>query len=410
MIYTFFFPHIPPSGVSSLFARIAQAIAATKTAMVRVVDFRDGAMARLVPPGSVVEVVEFRRNIRIAIGPDETLVMQAELPGKFRRQLRLHPDARIIQWQLHPHNLVPPLFPLIGHCDVWLRRPGLYRTLLGLGLPRQKRNGIDFVTLAARKHSLFFQDLPALQATEKYLGLSVKDPILLPVPVSVPAKPVRSGRIALDELHVAWVGRFYDFKIHILVHTIRRFSAYARNTGKRVVFHIVGDGQLRSELVQFGEGANGLKLVRHGDLTAPELQKLLVERIDVVASMGTAALEGAAVGLPVILLDLAYATVPSDYQFRWLFEAKGFEIGHTITDADCCATADSFTDILAALETDYHGVAQKCFDYVMKAHALEGVTDRFLSLARVADLSYRDVPERLWQKTWIRRLYEKIRY
>ena len=410
MIYTFFFPYIPPSGVSSLFAQLAQAIAERNTAKVRLVDFAHGAMARALVPGGRVELVEFERDKRIIIGPGETLVMQAEHAGKMRRQLEIHPEARMLLWQLHPYNFVPPLIPLIGQRDLWLRRPGLYRALMSHGLSPSMRNTVEFVTLAARKKSLFFYDMPSLRTTEAFLGLQVPDSILLPVPVNVPPSQVRNGRIASDVLHVAWVGRLYDFKVHILVHLIRRLLAHARASGKKVVLHVVGSGPKQALLEQFGVGADGLKLVRHGDLPAPELRKLLVEQVDVVASMGTAALEGAALGLPVILLDLAYSKVPPDYQFRWLFEAQGFDLGHTITPADCNPGADSFPAMMAVLEESYPVLARRCHDYTRQNHSLDVVTTRFLELAPQAVLTYGDVPQRLWRKSWARRLYDLARY
>ena len=101
MTYTFFFPYIPPSGVSSLFAQLAQAIAERNTAKVRLVDFAHGAMARALVPGGRVELVEFERDKRIIIGPGETLVMQAEHAGKMRRQLEIHPAASLALFVLY---------------------------------------------------------------------------------------------------------------------------------------------------------------------------------------------------------------------------------------------------------------------------------------------------------------------
>ncbi len=404
----FFFPYVPPSGVSSLFVRMARAMAAAGN-RVRLVDFAGGAMARMARDDRGLELTEYRRDGRIEIGADETLVLQAELPGKLRRQLSIHPAARIVEWQLHPYNLIPPALPIFGHRDFLLRRPGLYRTCLRWLAGTQTAATIALVQQAAAQRSLFFHDRPALRATETYLGTKVPDPILLPVPVAVPATPERTGRTAHTELRVAWVGRLYDFKVHILVHALRRFRAAATATGKTVVFHVVGSGPKAGMLAEFSVPGPGLRVVQHGDLAAVDLRRLLLNEADLVASMGTAALEGAALGLPVILLDLAYAAVPSDYRFRWLHHAEGYELGHTITAEDC-GGEDTLPGMLADLDRDYPGLAAKAFAYVREHHAIEAVAARFATLVAGAGLRFGAVPPRIWRKSAARRLYEQLRY
>ena len=406
--YVFFFPYVPPSGVSSLFVRMARAVAASGS-RVRLVDFADGAMARMAREDRGLELTEYRRDGRIEIGSDETLVLQAELPDKLRRQLAIDPAARLVEWQLHPYNLIPPALPVFGHRDFLLRRPGLYRTCLRWLAGRQTAVTVEFVQLAAERQSLFFHDQPALRATETYLGLKVQNPILLPVPVAVPPAPERTGRTATGELRVAWVGRLYDFKVHILVHTLRRFRAAAAAAGRNVVFHVVGSGPQAALLEEFFAPVSGLRVVRHGDLAAADLRRLLLQETDLVASMGTAALEGAALGLPVILLDLAYAAVPADYRFRWLHRAEGYELGHTITAADC-GGEDTLPGMLAELERDYTGLAAQAFAYVRQHHGMEAVAARFAALTAAAGLRFGEVPPAVWRKSAARRLYEKLRY
>ena len=356
-----------------------------------------------------LEFTEYCRDSRVEILADETLVMQAELPGKLRRQLAIHPAARLVEWQLHPYNLIPPVLPMFGHRDFLLRRPKLYRACLRWLAARKTTATVEFVQRASAQRSLFFHDRPALLATETYLGVQIPEPILLPVPVAVPAAPVRMGRISGSEMHVAWVGRMYDFKVHILVHTLRRFRSAAAANGKTLVFHVVGGGPKAALLDEFSAPLPGLRVERHGDLEATDLRRLLISKVDLVASMGTAALEGAALGLPVILLDIAYAAVPADYRFRWLHQAEGYELGHTITAEDC-GGEDTLPGMLAELEHDYAGLAQRAFAYVREHHAMEAVSARFATLAAAASLRFGEVPPKLWRKSIARRIYETLRY
>ena len=174
--------------------------------------------------------------------------------------------------------------------------------------------------------------------------------------------------------------------------------------------HVVGSGPMQAKLSPFGADDENFKLVLHGDLPPAELRKLLVERVDLVTAMGTAALEGAALGLPVMLLDLACAEVLVNYQFRWLFSAKDYELGHMITAADCNPDADTFPAMLADLDRDYASLAARSFAYVREHHSLDAVVARFLNLTASAELRYGDVPANVWRKGLIRRGYERLRY
>jgi|GEM_PF-1951730 len=408
--FAFFFPFTPPSGVASIFAKLAEEIMGTGRGLCRIIDFQGGAMDRMAAVTGRVPCTTFTNESVVRIEPDEILVRQAEIPGKKRRQLLIDPATRMIEWQLHPHNLLPTIFPNAALREFCLRRPALYRRLLPVLAPRQKSATAEFVELAAQRGSLFFQDEPGLRATESFLDISVADPILVPLPVSVPERPWRNPRATHNELRVAWVGRLYDFKIHILVHTLRRFRLHAETTGRPVVFHVVGAGPKESLLEEFSSECRHLKLVRHGDMSVADLAVLLRNEIDLVASMGTAALEGAAAGLPVILLDVSYGPVPPSYQFRWLHNAQGLEVGHIITSADCCKLSDSLAPMLDELHRDYEGVARKSFDYVLRNHALQAVCSGFLARAGAASLRFGDVPARLWHKSLIRRSYERLRY
>jgi hypothetical protein len=267
----------------------------------------------------------------------------------------------------------------------------------------------EFVMLLSSRQSLFFYDHPALHATERYLGCTVPNPIFLPVPIEL---PVTSRHVAWnsEDLHVAWIGRLYDFKIHILVRTIERFIEYSVATGRTIVFHVVGDGPEARRLTRFGCETGGLKLIRYGDLPFSRMLDLLNERIHIVASMGTAALHGAASGLPVMLLDLSYTEVSKDYRYRWLHDTQGFDLGHTITNADCDSTRDSFVEMMTDLTSNYEQLARKSYLYVQQNHGVETVTNRFLELTRRTDLCFRDVPAIYWKKTTIRQIYEFIRY
>ena len=57
---------------------------------------------------------------------------------------------------------------------------------------------------------------------------------------------------------------------------------------------------------------------------------LLLNEIDILMAMGTSALEGARLGIPTILLDIAYNEVRDGYNYQWINERDGFTLGDVI--------------------------------------------------------------------------------
>lgn len=409
MTIRFFFPYRSPSGVCSAFARLAENLAGRCSIQTAVLDYKDGYLRRSLNRTDCVTVEDFEDGRSVVIPDGDVLVLQASPPSDFRRELNFHKGARLVLWQLHPFNFIPNLIPLVTNGAWVARRPGLYRALLMAFHAAKRKRVIEFVSLLSRKRALFFCEQPSVRMTEGLLGCKVADPILLPVPVHVPEAPPRRARLAHDDLHVAWVGRLYDFKIHILAHTLQRFSDYAMQKQKSITFHVIGDGpENRGLNVQVEH--RFFRIHRTGDLDPKSLNGYLTSKVDLVTAMGTSALEGAMTGLPTILLDLSYGPVRSGYRFRWIYERKGFDIGHAITDEDCDPDHDNLPEVMEAVWTNYAIQGGKCFDYCRQNHSLSRVSDRFLELVRTSSLKFADIPKSALRKSLPRRIYERLRH
>ncbi|MDD2762785.1 MAG: hypothetical protein PHE83_02290 [Opitutaceae bacterium] len=374
-----------------------------------VLDYKDGYLRRSLNGTSRVMIEDFENNRRVVIPEGDVLVMQASSPSCLRSEFAFHPGARLVFWQLHPYNFIPNLIPLVPN-GAWLaRRPGIYRTLLKVFHGTKRRQMIGFISLLNRKRALFFYEQPSLRLAERLLGCSVADPIMLPVPIGVPAAPSRHARLAQDGIQVAWVGRLYDFKIHILAHTLQRFSDYAWQHQTAITFHVIGDGPESMRLNGLKVEHRFFKLLRIADMDLKSLADYLASKVDLVTAMGTSAMEGARLGLPAIILDLSYGPVAPGYRFRWLYETKGFDLGHTISSEDCNPDHDVLPGMMEAVRTDYEALGRKCFDYCLHNHSLPVVANRFVELVRSSSLNYGDIPEALLRKSFPRRLHERWR-
>lgn len=408
---TFFFPYREVSGVPVLFERMARQVAAAHSVRVRVVDYEDGYQARALNGAAGVEVVPFRDGAPMELSPDTVLVMQAILPATIRAELRPHPDTRVFFWTLHPLNLVQTLLPHDRFRDVQTRRIGLNRLILDTVL-RGHRDVMRRVVRAMHdRGALVFMDGTTLESTTARLGLELCDPVFLPVPVGKGVLPrrtcPRSGRP--PGLSFAWLGRLADFKIHILTYTIERLSAWARTSRTPVTMHVIGDGPEAPAVGRLRVEHEHFRLMMAGVRSGAALDEYLVAHVDVLAAMGTSALEGARLGIPTVLLDVAYGPLRGDYKFKWLFEADRFSLGDMVGARSFQQGNRSLERIIEAITGAYQSVADRTYEYCMRHHALDGVAVRFLEAVRRSSFRYCDFPREALRKTLVRRTYEWVR-
>lgn len=408
MTIRFFFPYRAPSGVCSVFARVADDLSSRCGIQTAVLDYKDGYLRKSLTESSKVVVEDFEEGRIVDIPDGDVLVMQAGSPACFPREFKVHPGARLIFWQLHPLNFIPSLIPLVPN-GAWIAKyPKLFRTLLTVFHGTKRRRAIEFVDLVSRRHALFSYEQPSVRMTEVLLGCKIPNPILLPVPVVVPATPLRRSRLAEESLQVGWLGRLYDFKIHILLHTMQRVSDYAREQEQAVTFHVIGDGPESWRLDKLNIEHRFFRIHRTGDLNPNILGAHLAANLDVVTAMGSSALEAALTGLPTILLDFSYGPVPARYRFRWIYDTKGFDLGHAITGEDCDPDKDVLPGMMEVVRSDYTKLGGKCFDYCVRNHSLPRIGDQFMDLVQSSSLRYGDIPEALLRKSFLRRLYESL--
>jgi hypothetical protein len=410
MTIRFFFPYRSPSGVCSAFARVAEDIASRCSIKTAVLDYKDGYLRRSLNGTGRVMVEDFEDNRSVDIPESDVLVLQAGSPPScIRRELKIHRGARLVFWQLHPFNFIPSLIPLVPNGSWLARRSGTYQALLKVFHGTKRKRVIEFIDLLSRERALFSYDQTSVQMTERLLGCRVPNPVLLPMPVEVPAAPPRLARLAEHGLQVGWVGRLYDFKIHILTHTLQRFSDYARQQHIPITFHVIGDGPESRRLEGLALEHRFFKIHKTGDLNPKMVTSYLASNVDLVTAMGSSALEGALTGLPTILLDLSYGPVPPGYRFRWLYDTKGFDLAHPITGADCDPAEDVLPGMMETVRTNYAALGRKCFDYCVKNHSLPQIGDRFIELVRASSLKFEDIPETALRKSFLRRMNERLR-
>ncbi len=261
-----------------------------------------------------------------------------------------------------------------------------------------------------KKDALIFYDRYTVETTADFLDLEIRNPVSVPVPIAGGSPLPRPGLKNAARLDIAWIGRLADFKMPILLYTLKRAAEYARNKRKRVTFHIIGSGPGVADINRFGISHEFFEIRLAGIVDGEALDSYLRDRVDVVAAMGLSALEGAKLGLPTILLDFSYTPVMTGYKFRWLFDSPHNDLGHYLTGADYEPGNDSLERMMNALETDYLALSDRTYQYCRSQHDIDAISRTFLEIVRGTKLRFGDIPPDIIKKKLFRQTYDNLRY
>ena len=404
----FCFPYRGVGGVPLLFLRIAEELSARSKAETYLVDYSDGFMAKHRKEG-LSHFIEYREDIVVRIPNDAVAVFQSMTPWSIFPALKLSPQTRVLFWNCHPFNLVPTL-------------PGLRRQMqnsttfgnivLATVLRSYRNKMLRMVRLILSSRALVFMDQGNVTTTERYLGIAIPDPVYLPIPAQTPVRfkttPVRNFQ--LEGLRVAWIGRVVDFKYHILKKALEELNRLQPELVLRIEVTIVGSGDYVKKLHNDVLKMNSIG-VQFIDNIAPHLlDDFLLDEVDILMAMGTSALEGAKLGTPTLLLDVAYGKVPSGYLFQWLHERKGFSLGDVLGTEHITPSNDSLADRLGEALVDYMGVSARAAEHFKNFHALPTVAEKFIKFARETTCTYGDLAaEKLVERGLIYSIFNKLR-
>jgi hypothetical protein len=386
--FVFCFPYRGVGGVPVLFTRIAERIVRDGAHRVSVVDYPDGAMARAVA-GLPINVIPYHDLGPVKIPEGSILVFQSLNPWAMYASLRIPKDTRIFFWNCHPFNLVP-VFP--GLRNLTMSHPVLGRFLLATVLRRYRSIVVRLIQFLLARGALAFMDRANLENTENYLGLTLPPQDYLPVPAGeICPRLVRARRNwSADGLRLAWIGRIADFKYPILRKTLTLLDRLAPKLGIPIRFKIVGAGEHLDDLRRDITSLRNIDVELVGELPVSDIAPFLTEHVDVLFAMGISALEGARLGVPTVLLDVAYGAVPDGYIFSWLHDRSGFTLGDVLSPALVRPGNDSLETLLRGSMADFDGVSHAAHAYYEAAHSPDSVTKKFLRLAGLSCCFYRD--------------------
>lgn len=354
---TFLYPSRVIGGAQLLFARLAQAIAASGAAEVAVVDYPDGFMWRyLKDQGAVrcIEYVEGRTALR-----DTTIIVPLSHLVELRYMLdRASLNCNFLFWSIHPDNVQHVLY---SYGRGWFgKRPAA-------------RSGLR--DLAEAGH-VVFMDGANKHACEAELGRLAR-PSYLQIPIELAGVEAASRRRPGATLTVAWLGRITYDKIHSLRKIVDDVAAFGGQG--QLALHVIGAGSEERALEAHARQA-GVALVRPGVLQGPQLRDYLLRHVDLGVAMGTSALEIAALAIPVALVDYALTPLVPASNYDWLYDTTEYSLGNNA--AWGLVRARTLADLVRDVRADHaNAIGMRCREYVAHSHDLARVAARLVDHA-----------------------------
>ena len=98
-------------------------------------------------------------------------------------------------------------------------------------------------------------------------------------------------------------------------------------------------------------------------------------------------------GVPTILLDIAYSSVSRDYCFKWLYQQEGYTLGNLVDDTEMRPNNSSLEELIVQLQSDFSSVSERTLDYFMNHHEIGRSSHRLLDAVKRTRCTYGQLRE-----------------
>ena len=363
-------------------------------------------MATMLKSTKNVNLIEFKNGVKTEKINDTVLIMQSIIPYSIRDELNVSSSTKLVFWTLFHYNLIPSFMPIDGLRNIH-HNSKIFKKIYYYLNKSFYDIFLEFIINLQKKSSLFFMDSSTFFITNNFLSLDISKPKILPICVDLSKKEKRISRE--NSINICWVGRIEDFKTSILNFCLLEAYSFANKTKYKINFHIVGYGKDKNRIKSSTKKNQYFTPFFVDSMDVNSTKNFLLKNIDMVMSMGTAALDSGKLGIPTVLLDASYKKIPKNYKFKWLYESDGSNVARFIENKEFENNNHSIDQIIYAYfkESDYLGL--KCREYVEKNHSTKVVAENLLKYTDSSQFTWGEINDKLLKKSFFRKVYEKKR-
>jgi len=367
-------------------------------------------MSKILKSSNQINLIEFKDGKPTSEISDTFLVMQSILPNTIRPELKIAGNTKIIFWNLFHFNLVPDFLPINGLRKLH-HKSNIIKKIDSIFKKKYYSYLSNFVGDLHDNSSIYFMDQSNYDITNQYLDIKISKPNILPICVD---DTYKQKKINLNKntshLNICWVGRIEDFKTTILKHSIIKLYDFANEENRKIHFSIIGYGKDIKKIKNSILESEFFNYSFMGAIQSGDLNQFLINNVDILMSMGTAALDGGKLGVPTVLLDASYETIPADYKFKWLFESDGSNVASFIEGFGYKNKGHSINKIISSFDKNATNLGLKCKEYVEQNHSIKVIAELLINKLGKATFVWGNINPELLKKNIIRKLYNNYRH
>ncbi|MDR0392998.1 MAG: hypothetical protein LBH52_02090 [Puniceicoccales bacterium] len=377
-------------GIQTVFSSLADVLSSTCNVYI-IEDGKNSIYKHILKSPSRCNFLEFDYKSKVVLPENTTIV----LPLSFVDQLSFFEgkNIKVLFWSLYEKSLTcVGIYKIISILLKNVIKPTIEneKKLMKLLSYKLYKKLLHFLCMANEKNSLIFMGRDHVYYNEKYFDIKLK-PNYLPICVEV-SDEIKVPKMINEEINVGWLGRLVDFKFPAIEYLLCNLDEYCiNNPNKRINLFIIGDGNYRQKLeVEISKYTRfNIKLL--GGLLPSEVKDIFLSKIDILFAHGTAALDGAKVGLPTAVISGSFTKISKDKKLYWLYEPKMEHfVGSLIDDQhNCCI--HSFSEILDMLTANNKEIGEKCYEHVRQNFDVFKVSASLLNYISKAKLTLEDI-------------------
>lgn len=359
----FFFPDRRIGGGPFYLLRMAAELSKNNEYEVYYIDYKDGYTHKIDIDVSNIKFIDFEDYSPSTIFIDDAILFA---PIHYLHNMPyMHLNTKVLFFNWH-HESIPVLKNNMGFNDFELYK---------------------YMKLVNKHNAQVFCDIGHWSENNKH---SLQDFNRNYVPVHINEKKERANnQLVNNNINICILGRIVLDKVYSIINIIECAKKY---NGGKIIIHIIGDGDQKDKIINY-KNLGQIELRFAGVLSGDKLNKYLKENIDILFAMGTSVLEGAAIGLPSIIIPYSIHSFHLD-QFTYLYDTVGYCLGWDVDQLKYVEMKkNSFSEIINYIykENKKFEVGKKCLEYVLNNHSVKSSTENLEKYINSTTLEFKDV-------------------
>jgi hypothetical protein len=282
----------------------------------------------------------------------------------------IHSNPKVILWVVHPYEA--SIYFYRGFHKA-LKLPYSYILLKILTIAQYKKTkSLSHFVAKYSGNSIYFMDSSTISATNYFLNtdIKIKDSNIIPIPyIDNTDNTDNADRRKSQSINMAYFGRVESFKSPPLISLLSELCTL--KIKNKINFYILGDGKDAKMIVDMFK--KKINIIPLGFIENDKAKLFMKENIDILFAMGTAAIDGASIRIPTVLLNASNSV--QEQKYDWLHNTNGYSLADYIDAPWFISPNKKLDDIITDWINNRELLSINAFEYVNRNHSISNIVD-----------------------------------